>query len=659
MSAIFGVLRLDGAPADAAAVERMAAALAFMGPDAAATAALGPARLGHRLLDAGWAGRPPEGLEAGGDGHLLLAADVRLDNREELAEALNIAAAELTGLSDPALVLRAYGKWGDGLAAHLLGDFAFALYDARAGRLVCARDPFGARPLFYHRGPRAFVFASAIPALFAAGGPSREIDPYGVASYLLIHEYCDDLTLYRDIRSLDGGHSLVIEADGRVRKSRDWQLDPDREMPPKSADDAVEGFRERLHRAVRVRLPGSGPVATAVSGGLDSSVVTAVAAGMMDDRALIGVANVEPDDARTWPSRDQHYARLLAERLPPLRLHEVARTGDPLEGRADHVAAFGSPVHAPLLYGWNGLFDEARRQGCRVLLTGIEGDWGVSGYGDGYIAALVRRGQWRRAAVELRAMQANLEPECSLATLFKSEIAKPLTPRPLWDALKRLTGRPIWRDVIPFGGGLARELDLARFTRHIGYHAFWHKTADVRRNEYHTLEGLRRWGELEGHSLRAARFDLHPVFPLMDARLVEYYLALPASLKFADGVGRQVMRRAAAGLLPDALRRRVIKGPFEPGMLRAMLTCWPRVERTLHAAADEPGVTRYVDVDRVLRFVAERPPRTPGDFMRSGYYDIVWPGYYMADFLLSRDRMEQAGRPPLGRASDHTGTHGT
>ena len=593
MSAIFGVWRQDGGPVEQSALDPMADALGFMGRDGTTMKADGPVAMGHCLFDLGMPARPPETLVTE---PTLISADIRLDNRDELAEALGIPANELAKISDPALVLRAYEKWGEACAEQLLGDFAFALYDAGKRRLFCARDPFGVRPFYYHQGNGAFLFASAIPALFAAGGPTREIDPYGVASYLLTINLADDLSLFRDIRALDSGHTLVVDGNGRMAKSRYWSPYRVEELRLESDEDYIEGFRERLEQAVRARLPASRPVAATVSGGLDSSAVTAMAARTIGAESIIGFGLLEAGDDAIDADDDLAYARALADGLPGLRLCRVSAEGhSPLDGQADYLARHGLPMQNPQHYGWDAIYAEAGARGCRVMLTGVEGDWGVSGHGEGYLAELVRRGAWLTALREIRATRAARRSR-GLATILKRDVIRPLVPQPLWNAGARIAGRHTWDDYRAFSGWLAREVDMAQFANQIGYHALWHEGPDVRRNEIERIDCHARWRKLEENALQAPRFGLTAVFPLLDARLIEFYLAIPTRLKMKQGRGRLIMRRATAGLLPEVVRLRPGKGPFEPGFLGATLRHLPSIEAAMRDAADDDAVTRYVDI---------------------------------------------------------------
>jgi len=165
MSAIVGLYRRNGQPADRADLERMAESLAHRGPDAAGLWNNGPVGLGHRML---WT--TPESLHeqlplVNKSEDVVITADARIDNRDELIAALGLSEWPHGEISDSGLILCAYEQWGEGSPKRLLGDFAFAIWDGRSQTLFCTRDHFGVKPFYYHQSAQVFVFASEIKAL--------------------------------------------------------------------------------------------------------------------------------------------------------------------------------------------------------------------------------------------------------------------------------------------------------------------------------------------------------------------------------------------------------------------------------------------------------------------------------------------------------------
>jgi len=279
MTALAGLWRLDGNPEAAEACGRMLEAQRIYGPDDGAQWSEGPVALGRRLArllpEDAYDGQPLHSA----DGHVVLVADVRLDNREELYAALNLP-AERAGLSSDAdILLAAYVRWAEDCVDRLVGDFAFALWDKLAWRFVLARDPLGARPLHYHCGARFFAFASMPKGLHAMAEIPRQPDEDYLTWEMIAAGPLGTRTCFKDIERVEPGHIAVVTRDG-VSARRFWK--PERKtLALRSADAYAEACREQLDIAVRCRLRGANHVATHLSAGLDSSAVTATAARLL------------------------------------------------------------------------------------------------------------------------------------------------------------------------------------------------------------------------------------------------------------------------------------------------------------------------------------------------------------------------------------------
>ncbi|MEA2704446.1 MAG: hypothetical protein QOD63_2391, partial [Actinomycetota bacterium] len=204
---------------------------------------------------------------------LVVVGDFRLDNRSDLIAA--IGADPGASLGDPELVIAAYGRWGESCVERVTGDFAFALWDGRRGLVLCARDPFGTKPFYYHLSPSTFAFASDPEAVLRLPDVPRRLNPVAMADYLYAFYEDKDATPWLDVLRLAPGSALVVEAD-RMRQRRIWQPESVRELRLGTDADYEEAFRDALGEAVRARLPGAG-VGVYLSGGLDSSSVTCTA----------------------------------------------------------------------------------------------------------------------------------------------------------------------------------------------------------------------------------------------------------------------------------------------------------------------------------------------------------------------------------------------
>src|SRR5437899_3351224 len=239
MSAIAGIVRLDGAPADPANLERMLERLAHRGPDGHGSHIADSCGLGHRML---WT--TPESLHErlplmNPTGDLTLTADARIDNRDELCSLLSAPST----VTDADLILQAYARWGERCPEHLLGDFAFALWDARRGLLFCARDHFGVKPLYYHHRPgRLFAFASDITRLLVLSDVPRRLNETRVADYLVPLLEDKEITFYEEIVRLPPAHRMTVDREG-IRRQEYWSLDPEREIRLGADDEIAATFR--------------------------------------------------------------------------------------------------------------------------------------------------------------------------------------------------------------------------------------------------------------------------------------------------------------------------------------------------------------------------------------------------------------------------------
>jgi asparagine synthase (glutamine-hydrolysing) len=184
MSSICGILKSDGAHVDGAEIDAMLRALDHWAADARGTWVGSGIGLGHLLLHT-----TPQSVREALPFHdealgIAITGDFRLDNRAALAAHMGIASADLADWPDGRLALRAYSEWGEECPSHLLGDFAFAVWDAKRRQLFCARDPFGVKPFYYHECGGTVAFATEMKGLLALAFVDRWSDETWIGDYL-------------------------------------------------------------------------------------------------------------------------------------------------------------------------------------------------------------------------------------------------------------------------------------------------------------------------------------------------------------------------------------------------------------------------------------------------------------------------------------------
>jgi asparagine synthase (glutamine-hydrolysing) len=269
MSAIFGICSGDDPEVRRTEIDRLRSYLAYRGPDVSGIWAEAGIAIGNCLLQT-----TPESLyEAmpAGEavGALRITADARLDNREELIGTLGLKDLPAASTPDSRLILEAFLKWGEDCPAHLLGDFAFAIWDRRTRTLFCARDQFGVKPFYYCEPKGCFAFCSCVDGLLQFEWVPRRLNEQRLASHLTLFYGDTATTFYADILRLPPAHSLRVNQYG-VRLARYWKLDPEIETLRDSDGQYIEEFKSIFQEAVKARLRTNGKPGSMLSGGLDS-----------------------------------------------------------------------------------------------------------------------------------------------------------------------------------------------------------------------------------------------------------------------------------------------------------------------------------------------------------------------------------------------------
>jgi asparagine synthase (glutamine-hydrolysing) len=595
MSGFAGIIRLDGRTVEATTAETLRAAIAHRGPDAGANwreegAALVQVTL-HTTFESTCEALPL--TDESGD--VTIVADVRLDNRAELMRTLGLTPSPERPIGDGALIVAAWRRWGQACPDKLEGDFAFALWDRRARRLFCARDPFGVKPLVYcHLEGRLFAFASEVRALLALPEVPSDLDEQRIAAFLAINFDDTERTFHRSVRRMPGGHSLTLR-NGVMAISRYWDPRSVRPLQLRSNAEYAEGFLHHFAEAVRSRMRVRHPseLGSLLSGGLDSSAITCFA---RDERARRGEGALPVfswvfSDAPEADERRYQQAVIAAGGLIPYTLDSATAGLSPWSDLEMFLA--NGPLYATNFYLNTGVAKAARATGVRVLLDGLGGDSSIS-RGAARLRELFLHGRMTTLIRELRAHALRSESPATLPGLLLSQVAGPLSPQWLIRLGAWLRRRPAVSDpgLKLLRPELARRIEGSRRSR---YRPFL--TARQEHLAQLTAPMLAEGLELFDRIL--APFGVEGRYPFFDHRLAEYCLSLPAEQKLADGYSRVVARRALEGILPPEVQWRAGKG--RPG-LHILPSLIANRERLDDLFLRDPAVLEpYVDLD-VLRF---------------------------------------------------------
>jgi asparagine synthase (glutamine-hydrolysing) len=594
VSGVVGVYFLDGRPVDRGLLERMTDSITHRGPDGVGIWNRGSVGLGHRML---WT--TPESLHEqlpleDKTRKIVLTADARIDNRDELMAALDLTGHLVREISDSELVLRAYERWGDRCPEKLIGDFVFAIWDERRQHLFLARDHFGVRPFYYYRSDRLFVFASEIKALLCLPEVPRRLNEARVADYLAPMMEDKTVTFYRDIFRLPPRHSITVNR-GEARARPYWALDPTREVRFKSNEEYAEAFCELFTEAVRCRLRSAFPVGSMLSGGLDSSAVVCMARALLraDGNQRLHTFSAIFDDVPECDERVFINAVLAQGGLEPHFVHpdRISPLTD-LDRIFHHEdEAFWVPN---LFLLWGGVYNAARQQGVRVLLDGCEGDTTVS-HGYAHLADLTRTGRWWGLLTEVLGLAKNLD-DSPWKILWRLGI-RPVVPEPVVRAWRVLQNhkRPEYDINSIIRPDFARcHLGLSQGSERLPENQLRSVSSSRKSHWYDLTSGFNAY-TLEVADKAAAAFCIEPRHPFYDRRLAEFCLALPAEQKLNRGWTRAIMRQALAGLLPDEIVWRGGKADLSRNFARGLLA-FERETLDEVILNDPQSIEAYVDI---------------------------------------------------------------
>jgi asparagine synthase (glutamine-hydrolysing) len=603
MTALAGFWATDGGADPAAACARMLKAQQVYAPDAPVAKTYGDIAVGRRLFRLLPEDRFDRGPVAGHGGASLLVADARLDNREELCAALGIAAGEARELAESALIMRVLERWGDEGVDRLHGDFAFAWWDGAGRRLILARDFVGQRPLHFHRGNGVFAFASMPKGLHALAEVPPVPDEEAMARFLALAPEEGTRTFFRGVERVPPAHLCIVTRNG-LSFRRYWNPEPER---PRGKDHA-EAVRAALDRAVAARLRGAdGRVGSHLSGGLDSSAVTATAARLLVPEGRVTAFTAVPREGYDGPiargrfADEGPHAAAVAAMYPNVE-HVLIRSGhnSPLAALDRNFFLFERPVLNLCNAVWSdAIADAARERRLAVMLTGQMGNMSFSYTGLELLPELLARGRLpslARLALQLRRHGTRLESTAAHAI-------GPFLPAWLWTAINRLRGRRL-----TIGDYSAIDPARADRLRDAAAAAGLDFSYRPRRDPV----GTRLWviGRVDpgpynkGH-LGGWGIDLRD--PTGDRALVELCLSIPAEAYLASGRARALARDAFADRLPPVILDETRKGYQAADWHEGLSAARGDLQEELARIAALPEAEGLIDSGRLRRLGEDWP----------------------------------------------------
>jgi asparagine synthase (glutamine-hydrolysing) len=612
MSGIFGILNFDGQPVAREHLEAMRASMAYWGPDGSSIWQAENIGLGHLLLhntpEACYESLPRQDPASS----LVLTAHVRIDNREELISDQRLGIGGSTSdqaqIPDSQLILRAYLHWGEECVHHLIGDWAFAVWDPRQRRLFLARDHHGISSIYTYRRGHFFAFASCIKALLALPDVPQRPNLLRVAQVLTSWSGDGVQTAYEDIFRLPPAHMLAVTAD-KMAVRRYWDLGNTPPVRFNSDEKYVEAFLEIYAEAVRCRLrsPLAGEksrVGATLSSGLDSSSVCALAARELGARGqrlpVFTSVPIYPTEGLTPPHRygdESPLVEINRQFIGNLDVQHIhAEDISPLAGIERDLELHDSPTHAAGNMFWiYALWQSAQWHKLSVLLTGAMGNGTISWSGDvENFWPLLLTGQWRTLWSKSR------RSELSLWKVVRRHLLRPVI-LPIRNQVTRVRslGHEPWAEYSAINLHFARSLDLTRHMKADGHDPLFIPLPSHQAQLRILQPGASILGALRAETGPAYGLEVRD--PTMDKRLMEFCLAIPEEQYSLHGQDRALIRRAMVGLLPDQVRLNTRRGLQAADLGHRLLAELPRLQAILAQLERSALACEVLDLPKMNR----------------------------------------------------------
>ena len=586
-----------GAPVSPGLIARMCESIRHRGPDGEGVYVDGSVGLGMRrlaIIDLVTGDQP----FVSEDRQVVAVFNGEIYNHIPLRSELERCGHRFRGHSDGEVIVHLYEEHGAHCVERLSGMFAFALWDARARRLMLARDRVGKKPLYYARVEDALLFSSEPRAILLDPGVPREVDPNALDAFLVNQYVPHDLCAFRALAKLPPATRLLWQPGGAPRLERYWSLDyrPKDRMSPAEAE---ERLRAAILEATRTRLMSDVPLGAFLSGGVDSSIVVAA------------MAMTSPEPVRTFsvsfPGTDideAPHARAVAERYGTEHTELVVGSPDPalLPRLAWH---FGEPFADPAALPTFQLSELTRRH-VTVALSGDGGDESFAGYRR-YWQLVRTRGadalpkSLRHAfAAAARRVAGGTEGRAPLprAARLAGRLALP-PPRRYADLFRCFSEADRKRLYTPeFRAHVADADPLA----HVA--AVWLESESldaIDRLMAVDLETYLSDGLLAKVDVTSMANSLEVRSPLLDQDLMELAASLPAALKLRGAQGKIVLRDAVRNWLPRDILDRPKQGFAVPlgSWLRSEMRAVPE-DILLDPVTADRGIFRTGEVQRLI-----------------------------------------------------------
>ena len=536
------------------------------------------------------------------DHSACLVADVRLDNRADLARDLALEHPE--ELADSAILLAAWTRWGETCLDHILGGFAFAVWQPRRQTLFAARDHTGERPLFYHRGQDFAAIASMPKGLLAIPCVYRGFNAQRVVDALVLTHPDWQSSYYEGISRVPLGHFLRVTPNSFECKPY-WHPCDAKPTRYKRDEEYVDALLDIFDKATTARLRSPRGISAQLSAGMDSSSVVAAAARLLapEGRGLIAYTSVPRPGflGKGIPGRlfeEGPGAAEVAVLYPNVTHVQIDSSGyDLLDDMKAWTDAMDEPAQNCVNLLWmSAIMRDAQSRGAGVMLHGLSGNATISADGWEAMIPWFRTGHW----IKLFRFANNLRNRGEYSFKASAVLAtNGLLPRWLKQQIKP-GAKVLNLDYSPVNPGIVEEYDLVE-------KAFQKRHGDLPDLRTQRARFFERFDHGPMNAAVAARFGLENRDPIGDKRIFEFCFSIPIEQYAAGFQSRSLVRRAMKDRLPASTLARTVRGQQGADWYLTLAEALPSFQHELPSIEESPAARHFIDIERLKKLTQTWP----------------------------------------------------
>ena len=585
----------NGKDVDPELMKKMNEKLSHRGPDGSAIWCDGPMGLGHQML---WTTQESlhEKLPLE-ENNLVITADARIDNRDELSKELGLRDEE--DVSDSYFILKSYEIWGEECPDKLRGDFAFAIWDKAQEKLFCARDHMGVKPFYYYLDDDMFVFSTEIKAFFTIDAIPQELNEKKVALYL-VNLRDQKFTFYKDIFSLIGANSLTVDKNKQIMRKY-WELNPNSQIIMDTDEDYINAFNEIFGEAVQCRLRSAYPVGFELSGGLDSSSVVCMAKKIFNEKKDSYSNNLKTFSIiyDGFPEGDErHYIEKVVNKSG-IEPHFITAGNQSLFLKMENILWYlEQPFFTPFMsYIWD-FYQKMQKNNIRVILGGAGGDE-VLDVGNYYINNYLRSFKLKSLIKTTFNVlkHYDLYQQKFLLKMFISTLIPKFIKNKIISQNKESNFFPfaniLNKDFLNRNGGYEYLKNI--YNDYYGEFLTNRTTKTFQKFNINSL-AHNKYAPISSASISG--FSIEHRYPYLDKRLLEFCFAIPTEIKARYGWDKYILRIAMENILPPQIQWRTDKGRTDQVLYKNFLLYdKKRLDNLIYN--ENPIIRNLVDLETV------------------------------------------------------------